>query len=65
MNTCIYCGRMITRRLALIRDVLFYSGLLRYDAKVARFIPHCCSVDCARKAAAGRLMRVRPCEAAR
>lgn len=58
MNTCLYCGRLITRRLALLRNVLFFGGIAHYDSKVAPFIPYCCSVDCARKKAAGRRMRV-------
>lgn len=65
IDTCIYCGRPITRRLALVRNVLFFSGVLRYDAKVGKCIPYCCSVDCARKYAKGRRMKVRPCEGAR
>lgn len=65
MTTCIYCGKPITGRLALIRNVLFFSGVLRYDARVAKHIPYCCSVDCARKHAAGRRMRLRPYERVR
>lgn len=65
MTTCIYCGRPISRRLALIRDVLFFSGILRYDTKVANCIPYCCSVDCARKQAAGRRLRVKAWEVMR
>lgn len=65
MTTCVFCGRPITRRLALIRDVLFFSGILRYDTRVATCIPYCCSVDCARKQAAGRRLRPRPYERVR
>jgi len=61
--TCIYCDRPITRRMSLLRNVLFFGGIARYDNKVAPFIPYCCSVDCARKKAAGR--RLRPSEVRR
>lgn len=62
VDTCLFCGRPITRRLALLRDVLFFSGILRYDSRVATSIPYCCSVDCAKKQAAGRRLRPRPYE---
>ncbi len=65
MTTCIYCGRPITRRMTLVRNVMFFSGLTRYDTKVARFIPYCCSVDCARKKVAGRRLKQRPCDVVR